>query len=202
MQMGPMAVDSARPEFHAHPHAGLHASSTGGGDLPRSVGEAWRAAGLGPRFCRQHNSVSCELNEQILAGGTAELCALIESNADDFECVNVVTAFRKLLTTERAGAPNGAAESVLQMLEKAALRRMPDFCARDASTILHVIAKAGYRPQNPQLMTELDNKVGEVMRAGNAKELAITLWAYATMGREPGERVMGKQEHTSEHESP
>ena len=100
-----------------------------------------------------------DLKRQITAAGTAELCALIESNAEDFNCANIVTAFRKLLTTERAGEPKSAAESVLRMLENATLRSMPDFRAREASTILHVIAKAGYRPQNRQLMTEPDKKV-------------------------------------------
>jgi len=36
----------------------------------------------------------------------------------------------------------------------------------------------------------LEGRVGEVVREYNAQEVANTLWAYATMGREPGGRVM------------
>jgi len=37
----------------------------------------------------------------------------------------------------------------------------------------------------------LDGRVGAVAREFSAQGMANTLWAYATMGREPGERVMG-----------
>jgi hypothetical protein len=42
-----------------------------------------------------------QLNRHILdCGSTGELCELIESHAEEFDAVNVATAFRKLLQSQ------------------------------------------------------------------------------------------------------
>ena len=136
-----------------------------------------------------------ELNKQIsTTGGAAGLCALIEARGAAFNHVNFSTAFRKLLPARRAGVPKGAVEGALRVLEAAALRTMPEFEAQTVANTLHIMAKTRYRPADPRLLPELDRKVEEVVRKYNAQELSNTLWAYATMGRGPGERVMGMLE--------
>ena len=55
------------------------------------------------------------LNQQIAkVESTLELCILMEQNAAEFDHVNVVTAFRKLLQAPRAGMPRGVVEHSLK----------------------------------------------------------------------------------------
>ena len=59
---------------------------------------------------------------------------------------------------------------------------------------LHIMAKTRYLPMSRDLLPNLDSKVEEVARECNSQEVANTLWAYATMGRKPGERALGALE--------
>ena len=88
-----------------------------------------------------------ELNREILECVSAgEVCACIEARADDFNYVNVATAFRKLLTARRGGVARSAMESATRKLEQSALRTMTDFDARGTANTMHIIAKTRYRP--------------------------------------------------------
>ena len=163
------------------PPAGSYQNSHRSNDLVR-----------GPRSASR---IHIELNKQISTiGGAAGLCALIEARGAAFNHVNVSTAFRKLLPERRAGVPKGAVEDALRVLEAAALRTMAEFQAQNVASTLHIMAKTRYRPADPRLLLELDRKVEELVREFNVQSVSTTLWAYATMGREPEERVMGMLE--------
>ena len=88
-----------------------------------------------------------ELNRHILdCGSTGELCELIEAHAEEFDAVNVSTAFRKLLQSQRSDVPRGVVERAQQAIEAAALRTMDAFKGREVANILHIMAKMCYRP--------------------------------------------------------
>jgi len=132
-----------------------------------------------------------QLNSHILdCGSTGELCELIEAHAEEFDAVNVATAFRKLLQSRRDGVPRGFVERALQALEAAALRRMDAFKGREVANILHIMAKTRYRPSDPALVQKLEGRAEALAGTFNVQNVANTLWAYATMGREPGAGVM------------
>ena len=139
-----------------------------------------------------------QLNRHILdCGSTGELCELIEAHAEEFNVVNVATAFRKLLQSRRNGVPRGVVEQALKALEAAALRSMDAFQGRELSNILHIMAKKRYRPWDPALVPKLEGQAEAGAGTFNAQDVANTLWAYATMGREPGAGVMRELEGES-----
>jgi hypothetical protein len=100
-----------------------------------SSGSGGEGNGGGGRGTTAHYA---QLNSHILdCGSTGELCELIEAHAEEFDAVNVATAFRKLLQSRRDGMPRGVVEGALQALEAAALRRMDAFEAQEVSSTLH-----------------------------------------------------------------
>jgi len=128
-----------------------------------------------------------QLNRHILdCGSTGELCELIEAHAEEFNAVNVATAFRKLLQSRRNDVPRGVVERALQAIEAAALRTMDAFKGREVANILHIMAQTHHRPWDPALVPKLEGRAEALAGTFNAQEVANTLWAYATMGREPG----------------
>jgi len=130
-----------------------------------------------------------QLNRHILdCGSTGELCELIETHAEEFNAVNVATAFRKLLQSRRDGVPRGVVERALSALEAAALRSMDAFQGREVANILHIMAKTRYRPWDAALVLRLEGRAEALAGTFNAQNVANKLWAYATMGREPGGR--------------
>ncbi len=52
------------------------------------------------------------------------------------------------------------------------------------------MAKCRYRPWDRTLVPELEGRAEALAGSFKAQEVANTLWAYATMGREPGAGVM------------
>ena len=88
------------------------------------------------------------LNRHILNCGSAGgLCELIEVHAEEFNHINVATAWRKLLQprSRRNGVPR-VEERALQSLEAEVLLRMDAFEAQQVANILHIMAKTRYRP--------------------------------------------------------
>ena len=143
--------------------------------------------------------MSVQLNRHILeSSSTGELCELIEARAEEFDSINVATAFRKLLQSRRDGVPRGVAERASQALEAAALRRMHTFEAQAVANILHIMAKTRYRPWDPALVQKLEERAEAVAGTFTPQELANTMCAYATMGREPGAGVMRELEGRAE----
>ena len=122
------------------------------------------------------------------ARGASELCTLIEARAKEFNHVNVATAFRKLL--QNNSGPHGVVERAQQALEAAALRTIDAFGAQAVANTLHIMAKSRYRPWDRTLVPELEGRAEALAGSFKAQEVANTLWAYATMGREPGAGVM------------
>ncbi len=120
---------------------------------------------------------------------TEELCELIEEHAEQLDTINVATAFRKLLQSPRDGVPRGVVDRALQALEAAALRRMPEMEARNVADMLHIIAKSRYSPWDPALVPKLEGQAVAVVGTFSAQGVTNTLWAFATMGREPGARL-------------
>ena len=135
-----------------------------------------------------------QLNRHILdCGSTGELCELIEAHAEEFNAVNVATAFRKLLQSRRNDVPRGVVERALQAIESAALRTMDAFKGREVANILHIMAQTHHRPWDPALVPKLEGRAEALAGTFNVQNVANTLWAYATMGREPGAGVMRAQ---------
>ena len=56
------------------------------------------------------------------------------------------------------------------------------------------LAKAHHTPRNPLVLEALEQQAEAVAGTFNVQELANTMWAYATKGREPGEGVMRELE--------
>jgi len=135
-----------------------------------------------PHMQLNHNIQDC--------GSTGELCELIEAHAEEFDHINVVTAFRKLLQSRRDGVPRGLAERATQVLEAAAMRHMHTCDAQHVANLLHIMAKTRYRPWDPTLFPKLEGRAEALAGTFNAQDVANTLWAYAAMGREPGAGLM------------
>ena len=97
---------------------------------------------------------------------------------------NVATAFRKLLQNE--SGPQVVVERALQALEGAALQTNDEFGAREIINTLHIMAKTRYLA----LVPKLEGRAEALAGTFNAQGVANTLWACATMGREPGAGLM------------
>ena len=110
----------------------------------------------------------------------------IEARAAEF---NHETAFRKLLQNWRDGVPR-VVERALLALEEATLRTINVFGAQGLANTLHTMAKTHYRPRDPSLVPALEVRAEALAGTFNAQDVANTLWAYATMGREPGAGLM------------
>ena len=135
--------------------------------------------------------LNIDINKQIMrARGASELCTLIETRVAEFNHVNVSTAFRTLLQSRRDGGPRGVVERALQALEAAALRTIDAFGAQHVSNTLHIMAESRYRPWDRTLVPEREARAEALAGTLKAQNVANTLWAYATMGREPGAGVM------------
>ena len=149
---------------------------------------------------RPAGNVQSKLNQEIMQEimafkSAGELCACIEAKATDFNYVAVATAFRQLLKMARqAGVRPITQQSALQVLEDVMMRKMGDFGPLQVASTLHIMAKARYRPYNRALLPELELQIERVVSKYNAQNVANTVWAYARMGREPGEGVMGMLE--------
>jgi len=106
----------------------------------------------------------------------------------------VATAFRALLQARHDGVPRGVVERALQALEAAALRTIDAFEAQQIANTLHIMAKSRYHPWNQNLVSKLGGRAEALAGSFNAQEVAHTLWAYATMGRAPGEGLIRELE--------
>ena len=67
---------------------------------------------------------------------------------------------------------------------------MQGFDARQIANVLHSMAKARYRPANGTFSSALEGQAEAVIGLFNAQEVANTVWAYATMKRQPGKGLM------------
>ena len=110
----------------------------------------------------------------------------------------MATAFRALLQARHDGVPRGVVERALQALEAAALRTIDAFEAQQIANTLHIMAKSRYHPWNQNLVSKLDRRAEALAGSFNAQNVANTLWAYATMGREPGAGLMRELEGRAE----
>jgi len=113
-----------------------------------------------------------EINKRILAAEPHQLytlivarkaefdhiCELIEAHAEEFDAVNVATAFRKLLQSRRDGVPRGVVERALQALEECALMKIENFQPKQLATTLHAMAKGRYHPSNSRVLEALEQQ--------------------------------------------
>jgi len=102
----------------------------------------------------------------------------------------VATAFRILLQSRRDEVPRGDVEQALQALEEAVLRTINVFGTQELANIMHAMAKAHYTPTNPLVLGPLEQHTEALADTFNTQDVANTIWAYATMGREPGAGLM------------
>ena len=161
--------------------------------------------------------INVEINKQIIrdesfgqrnvppldAAGLRALCTLIETRVGEFNHVNVATAFRKLLPLQdrRDGASRGEVEQALRSLELSALQNIEDFGSREIANTLHAMAKSRYRLSDRSVLAALERQAEAVAGSFNAQDVANTLWAYATMRREPGAGVMRGLEQRADRKS-
>jgi hypothetical protein len=137
------------------------------------------------------------LNKQLMRiSDTRELCDFVSTHVSEFNHVNVATAFRQVLQKPTGMHPQSLTQA-LQTLEQSALQNMPDFDARGIANTLHIMAKQRYKTKGPLLLA-LEGRAEAVAGELSAQEVSNVLWAYATMGRMPGERMMGLLEGRSE----
>jgi hypothetical protein len=61
-----------------------------------------------------------------------------------------------------------------------------------------IMAKTRYRPWDPALVPKLERRAEALAGTFNAQHVGSTLWAYATMGREPGAGMMRELEGRAE----
>jgi hypothetical protein len=82
-------------------------------------------------------------------------------------------------------------KQALQALKAAALRTIDVFGPQELANTLHAMAmaKARYTPTNTLVLEALELQAEAVAGTLQAQDVANTLWAYATMGREPGARL-------------
>jgi hypothetical protein len=98
-----------------------------------------------------------------------------------------VTAFRALLQSRREGGPHGVVKRALQELEAT----IETFGAQTVANTLHVMAKTCYCPWDLYLVPKLERRAEALAGTFKAKCVANMLWAYATMGLEPGAGARG-----------
>ena len=149
---------------------------------------------LTPQESTQQYSIL--LNKQIAhITVCAALCAFIVTNAAEFNAVNVATSFRKLFQLPSTPADSLRWQQAVGLLEEAATRLMQTFQPQQIADILHVTAKNGYETC---LLPAFERRAEVMAGDFNSQGIANTLWAYATMGRKPGELLMGQLERRSE----
>jgi hypothetical protein len=83
----------------------------------------------------------------------------------------------------------------LQTLENTALHTMKTFGPQGLANTHHIMAKKSHKPSEN---FSRSHRAEEISGEFNSQAVANTLWAYATMGRKPGERVMGLLEGRAE----
>jgi hypothetical protein len=69
--------------------------------------------------------------------------------------------------------------------------KMQNFGSQEISNILHILAKQRYKSS---ILQQLEGRAEEISAEFNSQHLANTLWAFATMGTKPGQRLMGQLE--------
>ena len=150
-------------------------------------GRVSRSCGAARRGGPASNAHNFQLNSQIMDCRSAvEVCKLIVARAAEFNHVNVATALRTVLQSRHDGVPRQLVEQALHALEAAALEMIDAFEAQQVASTLHIMAKTEYCPWDPSLVPALEVRAEALAGTFNAQNVANTLWAYATMGREPG----------------
>ena len=72
---------------------------------------------------------------------------------------------------------------------------METFQPQQIVNVLHIMAKNRYKSC---LLPALERRAEATAGKFSSEEVANTLWAFATMGRDPGERVMELLERRTE----
>ena len=141
------------------------------------------------------------LNKEITglgSGSARELCDLIEKRVAEYSPINLATAIRRLLMAGRAGVHRETVARALHKLEVSAMNQIADFQSLQCSQVLYIYAKKRQRPENHQFLSTIDARVEEVAWQCDDQAVSNILWAYATTGRRPGERVLGALEERVE----
>ena len=86
-------------------------------------------------------------------------------------------------------------QHALHTLEKSAISIMEEFQPQEIANIMHIVAKKQYKTC---LWSDLERRAEAVAGKFNSQNVANMLWAFATMGTKPGERMMGQLERRAE----
>ena len=123
-----------------------------------------------------------------------ELCELIHASCAQFNHVNVATAFRRVLQMPRRGVSQDTVAKTLRTLEESALQNIHDFGSQGSANTLHILAKQRHYKPIENILLALERRAEAILGEFNSQDVPNTLWAFATMGRKPGERMMGQLE--------
>ena len=123
-----------------------------------------------------------------------ELCELMHASCTQFNHVNAATAFRRVLQMPRRGVSQDTVAKALRTLEESALQSFHDFDFQGIANTLHIMAKQRHYTPIENLLLALERRAEAISGEFNSQDVANTLWAFATMGRKPGERMMGQLE--------
>jgi hypothetical protein len=158
------------------------------------IGIATSASSMSLRLTTGDYSI--HLNEQLAQITVmCPLCAFIATNAAELSACNVANSFRKLFQLSSTPADKERWQQAVGILEEAATRLMQKFQPQQIANILHITTKNGYQTC---LLPELERRAEATGGDFNSQNVANTLWTYATMGRKPGERLMGLLERWAE----
>ena len=105
--------------------------------------------------CGGAEQIAIDLNKQILSSDTERLHTIIKTRAADFNHVNVATALRKALEAPR----HLVCKEIMNILEESVLKNMLTFDPRNTASILHIMVKNKYRPQE-RLASDIEQQVG------------------------------------------
>jgi len=142
-----------------------------------------------------------ELNMELLGAEGEQLCKVVKERWRDFNAVNAATAYQLLLTTmsaRSAGQQGGggrrrqsAHEEALTILEPVLCNQhVQAFSARECANTLHTLAKLQGRRPCGDVICALEARALEVREDFNPQNTGNMLWAFAMLGRQPGNELV------------
>jgi hypothetical protein len=146
------------------------------------------------------------MSKQIMRiGDIRELCDFISTHSAELNHVKVASSFQSTssftgrrgeIRAARAGHPS-CRQHALDTLENAATRAMEVFQLKKCPTFCISWPKSDARLAFCQSW-RLERRTETISGEYNSLEVANTLWAFATMGEKPAERMMGQLELRAE----
>ena len=122
---------------------------------------------------------------------SGDFLQLLSQQGAAFDHIHVSAAWSKFKSMQR-GADRGTRIEVVRTLQALTESQMPKMDGRGVSNILHAIAKAKAADTGSmkQLVNKLMAKATPVSQSFDPQAVANTVWALATMGVTPDEKLL------------